>query len=308
MEIIVIDNASSDGSAEMVEQEFPYVHLIRSSTNDGYGVAINSASGVAEGEYLMFLNPDCEVHSGSIDSLLNFCRTHPKVGVASPRLLLSNGEPQSSARRWVSATNLLFEASRVTLLFPRALRGRLMLGTYYQQIDTMAVPWVSGACHLIPRAVWEEVGPLTEETFCGFDDFDYCYRVWKHGYEVWLCADASITHHCSVAVKERWNSWEVEQVAIHNTYVVLESHWPVWRIKMLNLAEIAAYGTEMVRHKIRPRDDYAHLGEEYSQRLRRRIRLTWDLFVGRQQPIRRFQSQRRPTNAGAVSVADDVGQ
>jgi GT2 family glycosyltransferase len=93
----------------------------------------------------------------------------------------------------------------------------------------MRVPWISGACHLIPRDVFESVGPLTEETFCGFDDYDYCYRVTKANFEVWLCPAALMTHYSSVAVRQRWASWDVEQLAMHNTYVILSNHWSLTR-------------------------------------------------------------------------------
>ncbi len=181
-----------------------------------------------------------------------------------------------------------------------------MLGTYYAQTGTMKVAWVCGACHLIPREAWDKVGTLTEETFCGFDDYDYCYRAWQRGFEVWLCAEASMTHHCSVAVKDRWDSWEVEQVAIHNTYVVLSSHWPAWRLKLFGLAEMAIHVSEAMRHALRPRRNLPGLGEDYRERVRRRIRLTWNLLLGRQKPVLRFQPQGRtqPTpEAGAAQEA-----
>jgi GT2 family glycosyltransferase len=174
-----------------------------------------------------------------------------------------------------------------------------MFGVYDAQKKTRTVDWISGACHLIPRRVWEEVGVLTEETFCGFDDYDYCYRVWKHGWEVWLNAEATMTHHCSVAVRDRWTSWEVEQLAIHNSYVILSSHWPSWRVKVYALAELVAYGSEYLRHALIPRKGVGNVEEDYGQRLKRRMELTWNLLVGRQKPIRRFQPCHRTVHPNA---------
>jgi N-acetylglucosaminyl-diphospho-decaprenol L-rhamnosyltransferase len=288
-EVIVIDNASSDGSCGMVERAFPKCRLIRSNKNEGYGVAINEAVQHANGQYLMFLNPDIEVSPGSLDSLLAFAKSHPRAGLVGPRLVLSDGTPQASARRRVTAALLLLETSRFHLLLPARLRGRLMLGVYDAQTDTRKVDWISGACHLIPRRVWQDVGYLTEETFCGFDDYDYCYRVWKCGWEVWLYAAATMTHHCSVAVRNRWTTWEVEQVAIHNSYVILSSHWPPWRVKWYALAELVAYGSEYLRHALIPRKGVENVEEDYGRRVKRRFALTWHLLVGRQKPIRRFQ-------------------
>jgi hypothetical protein len=288
-EVIVVDNDSPDGSADMVAREFPGVRLLRSLTNDGYGRALNRGVLEAHGDILMFLNPDIEVASGSLDTLIGFVVAHPKAGVVGPRLFLTDGQPQPSARRFLSPTILLVEALRLHLLLPVRLRSRWLLGTYFDQNTEQRVPWVSGACHVVPGEVWRRVGPLTEETFCGFDDYDYCYRVSRAGYEVWLNPGATMTHHCSVAVRQRWSSWEVEQVAIHNTYVVLSPHWPKWRIKALELAELANWTIELTRHTLWPRSDVLHLDEPYSQRLWKRLRLTWRLLSGREEPRHRFQ-------------------
>lgn len=299
-EVVVVDNASSDGSADAVAEGFPSARLVRSSTNDGYGVAANRGARALNTTHLLLLNPDAEVTPGALRTLLDFSAAHARAGVISPRLLLSDGQPQPSARRFLSSGLLILEAMRLHLLLPRRLRGRLMLGTYFPQDVTMRVPWVSGACHLIPREAWERVGPLTEETFCGFDDYDYCQRAWRAGYEVWLCAEATVIHHCSVAVRDRWSSWQVEELAIHNTYVVLDSHWPWWRVKAFGFAELLTWMLETVRHLVRPRQEVAYLDEPYRRRLGRRLALTLRLLLGLESPRRRFQP---PSTAASARPA-----
>jgi len=288
-EVIVIDNASTDGSADMIPQEFSACRFVSLKRNVGYGSAVNIAVQHARGEWLLLLNPDAEVGPGSLDALMDFARKHADAGVIGPRLIYSNGEPQASARRFNSPFLLLLEASRLHLCLPNRLRGRLMLGTYFEQDKTMAVPWVSGACHLIPLKVWQTVGPLTEETFCGSDDYDYCHRVRKHGYQVWLCSESTVTHHCSVAVRSRWTSWEVEQLATHNFYVVMESHWPKWRVKSYTAAEIVCWLMEMLRHRLRPRGEEVGSAAQYTERLEQRLKLQLDIFWGRIRPIRRCE-------------------
>ena len=297
-EVVVIDNNSSDGSAEMVAREFPAVRILRSETNTGYGVAANQAVAATTGEMILLLNPDIEVSPSALASLLASASRHPRAGVIGPKLLLGDGQPQPSARRFLSSWLLLLEGLRLHLLLPMRLRSKLMLGTYFDQSVEMKVPWISGACHLIPRLVWKEVGQLTEDTFCGFDDYDYCYRVARAHYEVWLCPSAVMTHHCSVAVRQRWASWDVEQLAMHNTYVVLSNHWSAWRVRVFMLAELTTWLVEGVRHSFWPRPGLEALGEKYSRRLARRIRLDFRLLFGLEKPKRRFQPASRQAGSG----------
>ena len=290
-QVIVIDNQSTDGSPETVEREYPQAVLLRSPVNDGYGVAMNTAARSASGDWLMFLNPDVEVTEGALDTLIAFGDAHPRAGVIGPRLIYGNGEPQASAKHFLSVGLLLAESFRLHRLIPEFMRSRIFLGTYFAQDKTLKAGWVSGACHLIRRRVWEDVGLLTEETFCGSDDYDYCYRAAQRGYEVWLCASATMTHHCSVAVRQRWTRWEVEQLAIHNFYVVMQMHWPKWRVKLFCAAEILGFALEILRNAIRPRFQ-GERSAGYRDRLRQRLHLTVALFTGREAALRRFQAPR----------------
>jgi hypothetical protein len=300
-EAIVIDNQSTDGSAGMVATEFPECRLIGSESNDGYGAAINAGMREVKGTWLMFLNPDIELVGNALDTLLEMARKRSRAGVLGPRLVYGDGRPQPSARRFISPLLLLIETTRLHLFLPPSLRGRIFLGTYFPQDKTLAVPWVSGACHLIPRSVWDEVGPLTEETFCGSDDYDFCHRARQRGYQVWLCSEATMIHHCSVSVRERWTSWEVDQVAIHNFFVVYGFHSPPWKVRILALVEILACLLEGIRHGIRPRREQNVPEEPYGHRLRRRLALMVDFLIGRQRPIRRFQ----PRGKRAIATAAD---
>jgi len=292
-EIVVVDNASSDGTVKMLCEHHNDVKLLARTDNPGYGVAVNNGVTHASGNYLMFLNPDIEVPPGTFDAMLGFLRDNSKAGLVGPKLVLGNGQVQNSARPRLSIMRTIFEASRLHLLLPRSLRARVMLSQYWSQSTNLQVPWICGACHLIPRLVWDEVGSLTEETFCGFDDYDYCYRVWKNGYEVWILGESFMTHHCSVAVRNRWSPWEVEQVAIHNTYVVLSSHWPKWRVRLYAVGECFSCGTEWVRNKIVLRPEMRDMEEPWTERIRNRIRLLWAIAVGRQEPIKRCQRPGR---------------
>jgi GT2 family glycosyltransferase len=286
-EIIVIDNASPDGSAEAVAEGFPECILIKAASNEGYGVALNYAAQQAKGQWLLFLNPDMEVTEGAIDALLDFAKRHPAAGVIGPRLRDSDGRVQSSARRFASGRLLLLESFRLHLLLPRAIRARLLLGTYFAHDVTLRVPWICGACHLIPRDVWQKVGPLTEDTFCGADDYDFCYRARNEGYEIWFCAEASMIHQGSAALRQRWPAQAVEELVMHNTYVVLSRHWPSWRVKLYTFAECVCWLLELGRLTVVPRPGV--ISAAHRDRVRNRLRLAYSILSGRQAPMRRFE-------------------
>ena len=302
-EVLVIDNESPDASSEMVAEEFPEVRLIRSGMNEGYGIAINLGVRHSDGNLLMFLNPDMEVLAHSFDTLLDFLAQHPEAGVIGPRLVFSDGSSQSSVFRTPSVFRTILEVSRFHLLLPSKTRGRLLQGSYLLKPDTMQADWICGACHLVPRHAWNRIGPLTEETFCGFDDYDYCFRARQAGFEVWVCAESVMIHNTSTSIRKRWSSWEVESLATHNTYVVLSSHWPKWRVKMIAASELVVHLSELLRTTIRPRHGYEKLGEPYSRRVRRRIRFVWRILSGRERPIRRFQPEKKRVASAPIDLA-----
>ena len=285
-EVVVVDNASSDGTAGEVARRFPAVHLVASATNDGYGVAVNRAVALTSGRFLVFLNPDTEVRAGALDRLLADA-TQPGTGVVGPRLVTPSGQPQPSARRFPSPTRTLLETSRLHLLLPRSARARWLLGGYCDQDETREVDWVSGACHVLRRDVWDAVGPLTEATFCGFDDFEYCWRARRAGYRTVFRAEAEVCHSVGASVSARWRPVEVDLLAIHNMFVLLPGLWPRWRIRALALAEAVASVSDVLTataHPVAARRDATA-----AARARQRAGLLFGLATGRVEPIRRCE-------------------
>ena len=284
LEVVLVDNASSDGTAASVQAMYPAVQVVASPTNDGYGVAVNRAMELAAGDHLVFLNPDCEVTAGSLDTLVHAASTN--VGIVGPRLVQPNGRVQPSGRRFPSPFRVLLEVSRLHRLRSADWRADHLLGTYWDQSTTRRVDWVSGACHVLRRDVWEKVGPLTEKTFCGFDDFEYCYRAAELGLETWLCADATVVHHIGTSVSARWEPVQVDELAIHNMYVLLEDLWPRWRVKLLALADAAAAASECVTSTIRRHGSVDRAGHEETVRRGRQVALLLGIVGGRPAKVR----------------------
>lgn len=296
-EIIVIDNASQDDTVPRIRERFPQVRVLPLEQNLGYGSAVNIAVKEADGRFLLLLNPDTQTTPGAIDTLLRHAMTTDDVGVVGPRLLLGSETPQPSARRLPSPWRLWFEVLRLHLLLPRSARSRILGGTYSTQEDAGRVDWVSGACHLIPRSVWDQIGGLTERTFCGFDDLDYCWRAREAGLATWFCPDAVILHHCGVSVSRRWAPAEVDAVAIHNMYVVLQDHWSRSRVKLYCAAELVGTLSDLARgprrHGLR-----AEAASGYRRQARARALLLSKLLSGLARPVERHEpGGRRPARS-----------
>jgi GT2 family glycosyltransferase len=193
IEIIVVDAASADGSAEMVEREFPGVRLIASVENLGYSRGNNLGLAAARGRYLLVLNPDTEVAGGALRALVHYADAQPQVGLIGPQLLNLDGTPQSSRRRFPTLLTAFFESTWLQPYAPRRLLDR-----YYARDlpgDRAAeVDWVTGACLFIRRAVYEQIGGFDEGFFMYSEELDYCRRARAAGWRVVYYPLAQVVH------------------------------------------------------------------------------------------------------------------
>ncbi|HOF89614.1 MAG TPA: glycosyltransferase family 2 protein [Armatimonadota bacterium] len=194
LEVFVVDNASTDGSAEMVAAEFPHVRLLRNPENRGFAHANNVALRQCAGEYLLLLNPDTRVHAGALDALVAGMEAHPEAGIGGAKLLNPDGSVQYSCRRFPTVATGLFRNGALGRLFPGNARVRDYLMTDFDHASVAAVDWVSGAALCIRRAVLEQIGLLDESFFMYCEDVDWCYRAGRAGWKVLYFPDAVITH------------------------------------------------------------------------------------------------------------------
>jgi GT2 family glycosyltransferase/lipopolysaccharide/colanic/teichoic acid biosynthesis glycosyltransferase len=193
-EAIVVDNASTDGTPEMVSARFPAVRLVTNAANLGYSRAVNQGMRLAKGEYFLVLNPDVTTREGSLQNLLDFAESHPEGGLFGARLLHPDGRLQYSCRSFYTVKVLLLRRTPLGRLFPnsRALREHLMLD--YDHLTPRAVDWVLGACMLVRRKVVESVGFMDERFFLYFEDVDWCYRIQRAGWKVFYVPEAVMEH------------------------------------------------------------------------------------------------------------------
>lgn len=202
-EVIVVDNASADGSVDMITNEFPSVRLIANEDNRGFGVANNQAMRVARGRWFLLLNSDTELIDDSVADLFERVRRTRDVGVAHCQLVLPDGRLQHSAYRFPSIRLALFEDLGVYKLAPR-IAPTALLGGYWDYAEERDVDWVAGAFMLLPRRVFEQTGGFDERLFMYGEDLEWCHRIHDRGWRVRYYPDASIVHVDHASSEIRW--------------------------------------------------------------------------------------------------------
>jgi GT2 family glycosyltransferase len=173
-EVIVVDNASSDGSADRIEKTFPLVRIIANKTNRGFGAANNQALRICAGRYVIFLNPDTTVDPESFFVMSAFMDAHPETGLAGPRVINPDGTGQDS----------------VSHRYPGHRYGATDLGLLPGDIAC-----VLGACQIASSRLLHEIGGFDEDFFLYGEDQDICLRIRKRGFEIGLIDGAVIMHH-----------------------------------------------------------------------------------------------------------------
>lgn len=194
-EVFVVDNASHDGTQEMVKNDFPFAQIITNSDNKGFARANNQAIKMARGQFILLLNPDTEVTSGSLDILINYLKDHPSVGIAGPSLLNTDGSSQPSVRSFPTLGSLSMVFLKLHRLFPKTRSIRKLLKDDFDYSMDGKVDQIMGASFLIRKEVVKKIGLLDEEFFIWFEEVDYCKRTYNKGWEVWYVAKAKIVHH-----------------------------------------------------------------------------------------------------------------
>ncbi len=194
LEVIVVDNASSDGSPELVRALFPQVQCIVNTQNRGYTGGNNQGLAAASGELLLVLNPDIEIVGDALHTLVAYMQAHPEVGMLGPQLLNPDGSVQSSRRRLPTLPVLFLESTWLQDVAPRGWLRRYYVADQPDTIE-QAVDWITGAAMLTRRAVWEQVGGFDEGFFMYSEELDWCRRVGAAGWRVVYLPAARIIHH-----------------------------------------------------------------------------------------------------------------
>lgn len=194
LEVFVVDNASADGSADMVAAEFPAVCVVRSSINLGFAAANNLAFDVARGRYVLLLNSDARADVETLRRAVRKMDAAPGVGAAGGRLVDPSGHPQPSARCFPSPLNDLLALSGLAARFPRSRWFGRFDRTWADPAKPARVDWVPGAFTILRREALACIGNFDERFFLYYEEVDLCRRLAAAGYEIWYWPDLLVTH------------------------------------------------------------------------------------------------------------------
>ncbi|GAX59189.1 glycosyl transferase family 2 [Candidatus Scalindua japonica] len=198
-QIIVVDNNSTDGSAEMVEEDYPTVHLIKNKENVGFAKANNIAIKHAIGEYILLLNPDTELTDSTIEKLVGFMEKDTSVSACGCMVLYPDGRIQISCGYFPSFSSACLGGQSINMLYRKIFPNSNFLGACgitpealnsIQEVETLL-----GACVMIRREVLEQVGLFDENMFLYFEECDLFYRIRKAGGKVMYTPDTKVIHH-----------------------------------------------------------------------------------------------------------------
>ena len=191
VETFVVDNASTDGSSQMVREHFSQVHLIENEQNVGFALANNQAIVRAAGRYVVLLNSDTEVYPGALETMVAFMDQHPEAAGCGPLLLNADGTLQPSCHPMLTPGREFWRLMFLDRVWPRAT----YLQARWNRSTPRQVEVIKGACLLLRSEVLNQVGLLDDQYFMYTEEMDLCYRLLEAGWELWWVPGAKVKHY-----------------------------------------------------------------------------------------------------------------
>jgi GT2 family glycosyltransferase len=218
LEVIVIDNASSDGTPDAIEAQYPEVRLFRNQANLGFAKANNIGIAASHGDYVALVNSDVVVPSGCLEKMVDFMKANPTIGLMGPKMLSPTGEIGISVNRLPTVWNYLCFALGLHSLVPHSkLFGGYIMADYpYDKTEDVEV--LTGWFWMVPRGALERVGGLDEQFFMYGEDLDWSYRFLKAGWRVVFFAEAEALHYGAASSGQAPTRFYVEMVRANLQY------------------------------------------------------------------------------------------
>jgi hypothetical protein len=258
LEVIVVDNCSSDGSADMAESEFPAVRVIRSPRNGGFAFGNNQGLRVARGRYILLLNTDTVVPPDAFSTLISFMDQRPEAGICGPRLVRADGSLDMACRRSFPTPEVSFyRIVGLSHLFPKSRRFARYNLTFLDERQLAEVDSVVGACMMVRREAMEQAGLLDEDYFMYGEDLDWAYRIKSKGWKVFYNPAVTVLHYKRQSSKQRPVKTIVE--FYHAMLIFHRKHYAPRTFFLLNWLIVAGIylrgALALLVNRLRPREE-----------------------------------------------------
>lgn len=228
LDVVVIDNGSSDGSAGAVRERFPGAHLVENGVNLGFARAVNQGIALARTRHLILLNSDAVVVDGALARLVRYLDAHPEAGIAGAQLRNPDGRPQHSFDNFPTLASEVVNKSLLRWLFPAAYPSKRREYTEPHPVES-----VIGACLAVRRAAVDRIGPLDEDYFVFLEETDWCLRMWRMGYRVMHVPEARVVHVQGASKRAAPGAARVEY--LRSLYRFFGKHRPAWQGDVLRV-------------------------------------------------------------------------
>jgi GT2 family glycosyltransferase len=225
-DVVVVDSASSDGSADLVRELFPSVRVVELGENRGFGAAMNVGAGATAGDYLLLLNPDTwAMDGGAIATLVACAEGDAQAAVVGPRLSNPDGTLQRSVRGYPTPWRLVTEYFFLRRLAPRSKLLNSFYGAGFDHHSRGNAEFLVGAVLLVRRSAFDAVGGFDEDFFMFNEEVDLCYRLTRTGRRVVFCPAAEFGHVGGASTSLLWNDMYREQLRSHLRFLT-KHHGP----------------------------------------------------------------------------------
>jgi hypothetical protein len=252
----LVDNASTDGTTDLVRAEFPHVRLITNIENVGFARANNQVIEQTDTDFVLLLNPDTECGASAIHAALREMEAHPEAGVVAVQLRGSDGSLQPSCARFPRVLLNFLQVSELAALLPRSVRSRLLLSTWWEHDEPRTVDWVTGAFLLVRRAAIRAAGMLSPEYFLYYEEVEWCYRIRQAGHTVRFTPAARIIHHGNRSAAQVPTAWRLEQ-HYRGKYAFCRHHYGAFVARLMQLSDLLGWKFRGWRYSFRRLPDPA---------------------------------------------------
>ena len=229
IEIIVVDNASSDQTVEMVKEKFKNVKLIANANNLGFSRANNQGIEISTGEYILALNPDTKVLPDTLKKMVDFMDKNYKIGISGCKHLNPNLTLQPSVRRFPTVLPILLILTKIAKIIPGI---RILRDYFAKDFDykiTQPAQQVAGSFFMIRAQTIEEIGVFDESFFIWFEEVDYCKRAKEAGWQIWFNSDAEIIHYGGQSFEQKI-TLEKQLLFFKSAMYYFKKHGLIWKI------------------------------------------------------------------------------